>query len=162
MFHRGSSCVRVCWLACSGTSADCRPILAPCRALAPLSHALPLLLSRATRRLGSFVWQVAMRPRLVTKCGGERPQVFGSVYLSFKLGMMLFGSVLAFRSRNIPSSLNESKFIGLSIYQFFVAMALTIPFISERAQMSANRQPVLSLMLICVLCFFGPPAVPRP
>jgi hypothetical protein len=46
-----------------------------------------------------------------------------------QIALLLFGAWLAFRSRNIHSSFNESKFIGLSIYNFLIAMVLTIPFI---------------------------------
>eukprot|EP00004_Rigifila_ramosa_P005704 TRINITY_DN16371_c0_g1_i1.p1 TRINITY_DN16371_c0_g1~~TRINITY_DN16371_c0_g1_i1.p1 ORF type:complete len:988 (-),score=221.17 TRINITY_DN16371_c0_g1_i1:10-2745(-) len=59
----------------------------------------------------------------------------GSVYpallLAFKIGLLIFGAVLAFQTRTVRSSFNESKYIAFTLYnQLFVVLLVSPIFVA--------------------------------
>ena len=52
---------------------------------------------------------------VIISCSSSESQIFLWIILGYKLVLILIGAVIAFLSRNVPESYNESKYIAFSV-----------------------------------------------
>jgi hypothetical protein len=72
--------------------------------------------------------------------------------ISVKALSLLAGCYLTFRSRNLPRDFNESRYIGMSIYNMAALGAILIPILSSSSIDSTTRFVIRCFIIVLVVC----------
>lgn len=71
-------------------------------------------------------------------------------FYSFHSLLLIFGLFLAFETRKVSiSALNDSRFIGISVYNVVLLSAIGVP-----VSFLTNSHPTVSFLLVCAVILF--------
>jgi len=86
----------------------------------------------------------------ILRCSGDHAWIFAIILFSYGGALMFAGGVLAFLARKASSKFNESKFIGISIYNVIFCLVISIPL-----AFIMDGSPDASFLILTLGIFFA-------
>ena len=103
----------------------------------------------------NFAWQVSNDHDFKTvlyheECIGPHFTSWIITFYTFHSLLLIFGLFLAFETRKVSiSALNDSRFIGISVYNVVLLSAIGVP-----VSFLTNSHPTVSFLLVCAVILF--------